>query len=313
MSVKLKAVESTDPQAEESVGAASQGDAPAALSEELPPLRIHPTSFDARIAGVEPCSVVRELSKHHANIAAYEIRQAERRGEVRTFEESERIQRESWERQWEKKPEDLDDYIEFVKSKAMRFINWGDIGKVWNASPPEAIELWRAIRPEARDEFISGHYGARCFEVMDWQHDVYRRAQILAIRDGLIEEWRPRGASEFILIDQMTQCYVMQLEWTEKAMIRLQGEPREESWEYQQWKERRRVEERVNQWGPGSWYIPYQEEAEAVEQAFRMADLFMKCFQRAARQLASIRLVRAKTARARRRKRVKTIQGVRVA
>ena len=313
MSVKLKAVESTDPQAKESTGAASQGDAPSALSEELPPLRVHPTSFDARIAGVEPCSVVRELSKHHASIAAYEVRQSERRGEARTFEESERIQREAWERQWEKKPKDLDDYMEFVKSKAMRFINWGDIGKVWNASPPEAIELWRAIRLEARDEFISGHYAARSFEVMDWRHDAFRRAQHLAIRAGLIKEWRPRGASEFILIDQMTHAYVTQLEWTEKAMIRLQGEPREESWEYRQWKERRKVEERANQWGPGSWDIPYQHEAEAVEQAFRMADLCMKSFQRAARRLANIRLVRAKTARARRRDRAKTIQGVRVA
>ncbi|HEV7893893.1 MAG TPA: hypothetical protein VGP08_24970 [Pyrinomonadaceae bacterium] len=292
---------------------ASQDDALAALSEELPPLRIHPTSFDARIAGIEPCSVIRELSKHHASIAAFEVEQAELRGEVRTDEEGDRLFRDRWERQWERKPKDLDDYIESIKARAMRFINWGDIGRVWNASPPEAIELWRAIRLEARDEFISGHYGARSFEVMSWQHDAFRRAQYLAIRDGLVEEWRPRAASEFMLIDQMTQCYVMQLEWTEKAMIRLHGEPRMESWEYRQWKERRKVEERVNQWGPGSWDIPYQQEAEAVEQAFRMADLCMKSFQRAARQLANIRLVRAKTARVRRRDRAKTIRGVRVA
>ena len=49
------------------------------------------------------------------------------------------------------------------------------------------------------------------------------------MRDGLIEEWRPRGASEFILIDQMTQAYVMQLHWAEEAMRRSQGEPRVES------------------------------------------------------------------------------------
>ena len=43
------------------------------------------------------------------------------------------------------------------------------------------------------------------------------------------------------------------------------------------------------------------------------AELCMKSFQRAARQLANIRLVRAKAARTRRRERVKTIRCVKVA
>ena len=51
------------------------------------------------------------------------------------------------------------------------------------------------------------------------------QAQYLAERDGLIEEWRPRGASELIFIDQMTQAYVLQLHWTETAMLRSEGEP----------------------------------------------------------------------------------------
>ncbi len=96
----------------------------------------------------------------------------------------------------------------------------------------------------------------------------------------------------------MTQTYVMQLEWTEKAMMRLHGEPRMESWEYQDWKRQRRVEDKYNQWGPGSWDIPYQQEAEATEQAFRMVDLCQKTFQRALRQMANVRLVRAKTIKA---------------
>ena len=107
----------------------------------------------------------------------------------------------------------------------------------------DAIELWKAVRLEARDEFISGHYGARAFEVMRWEHETWKRAQYLAVRDGLIEEWRPRGASEYILIDQMTQAYVMQLEWTEKAMTRFQGEPRTESYEFRQWAEHRKLGE----------------------------------------------------------------------
>ena len=107
----------------------------------------------------------------------------------------------------------------------------------------------------------------------------------------------------------MTQSYVMQLEWTEKAMTRFHGEPRLESYEFRQWQERQRVEA-VNQWGPGSWDVPYQHQAEAVEQAFRLADMCAKAFQRAARQLANIRLVRAKTARTKRRSRVKTLKPI---
>ena len=105
----------------------------------------------------------------------------------------------------------------------------------------------------------------------------------------------------------------MQLEWTEKGMTRLHGEPRTETYEYRQWVEREKVKEKVYQWGKGDWDVPYQHEAEAVEQCFRMVDLCQKSFQRAARQLANIRLVRAKTARTRRRDRAKTLKAVKVA
>ena len=111
----------------------------------------------------------------------------------------------------------------------------------------------------------------------------------------------------------LTQTYVMQLERTEKAMKRLHGQPRLESGEFYEWKWHRKLEAKYNQWGPGDWDIPYQEEAEAVEQAFRMVDLCQKTFQRALRQLANIRLVRAKTNRARRRERAKSIKAIKVA
>ena len=192
----------------------------------------------------------------------------------------------------------------------MRYIDWGNVGQVWNASPADAIELWRAIRLEARDEFVSGHYGASGFERVGWKDGAWERAQYLAVRDALIEEWKPRGASEFIFIDQMTQCYVMQLHWLEQAMKRAQGEPRVESYEYRTWREMRRREAKANQWVNGDWDVPYQEEAEAVEQAFRLVDLCMKSFQRAARQLANLRLVRAKSARAKRRDLARTMKPV---
>lgn len=303
------------------------GEQTAEFTEELPPLRIEPASFDARVAGIESCSVVRELSKHWSMVVAYELEQEKSRGELKAPEEAktheEYLEAEQalserkrllWLRRWEPKSEEqLEKHIQYIKRKAAHYINWGDIGQLWNASPRDAIELWKVIRLEAREEFLSGHYGARHVEVMSWHHEAWRRAQYLAVRDGLIEEWKPRGASEFMLIDQMTQAYIMQMHWTEVAMTRAHGEPRTESYEYRQWMEGRKLEDRARQWNKGDWDVPYQNQAEAIEQAFCLVELCQKSFQRAARQLANIRLVRAKTARMKRRDRAKTIKGVRVA
>ena len=66
----------------------------------------------------------------------------------------------------------------------------------------------------------------------------------------------------------------------------------------------------MNQWDDGYWDIPYQRKADAIEQAFRLVDLCMKTFQRAARQLANIRLMRAKTARTKRRDRIRNLKSV---
>src|SRR5688572_2049876 len=119
MSTKLKAVEKTNEMLEERTGVLE-------FTEELPPLSVDPTSFDARIAGIEPCSVIRELSKNYAGIAAYKVEQAKLRGEIKTPEDAERVQREAWEAQSKKRPEDPDGYVEFIKSRAVSRINWGD-------------------------------------------------------------------------------------------------------------------------------------------------------------------------------------------
>jgi hypothetical protein len=305
MKAKLKAVEQTEE--------ITQAEVPE-FSEELPMLSVDPTSFDARVAGIESCSVARELSKHWSSVSAYEVGQAEQRGEVKTHEERVALQTTLWRRRWEPKdPAQLEEHIQYIKRKATRWINWGDIGQIWNADPRQAIELWRAIRLEARDEFIGGHHGAVAFEIGEYENDAWRRAQYLAIRDGLIEEWKPRGASEFMLIDQMTQAYLMQLHWTEEAMRRAQLEPRVESYDYREWKEQRKAQAKANQWETGHWDIPYQHQSEALEQAFRLLDLCAKTFQRAARQLANIRLVRAKTARTQRRKRPPPLKSVNAA
>jgi hypothetical protein len=113
MNTKLKAVEASDEKEPEEESEAMQ------FTEELPLLHIDPTSFDARTAGIEPCSVVREISKHWSIIAAYELEQEKRRGEIKTAEGAETHQksweaeqalrerkRELWLRKWEPKSDE---------------------------------------------------------------------------------------------------------------------------------------------------------------------------------------------------------------
>ena len=214
---------------------------------------------DARIAGIELCSVIRELSKHHASVAAYTVEQ--RQGtEKLSYEEEAKAHREAWEAQWAKRPDDVDEYIEYVKRKACGgFINWDDIGQLWNNAPHDAVELWRQLRLEvavpsstlpSRSEVlrVHGRIHARCVAT----GAVPRRA---GCPDRRVATAR---AMEFILIDQMTQSYVMQIEWTEKAMTRMQTRPRLESDEFYMHKQR--CGYTGPQWDQGRWDIPYVKE-----------------------------------------------------
>ncbi|MBA3804544.1 MAG: hypothetical protein H0X14_02360, partial [Acidobacteria bacterium] len=135
MSAKLKAVAPSDEKPEELPE----------LTEELPPIHIDLNSFDARMAGVEACSVVREISKHWSSVSAYELEQEKLRGELKKPEEQKTHQevweaqqalrarkRELWLRKWEPKPdEQLEEHIQYIKRTAARFIDWGDMGQLW--------------------------------------------------------------------------------------------------------------------------------------------------------------------------------------
>ena len=70
------------------------------------------------------------------------------------------------------------------------------------------------------------------------------------------------------------------------------GEQRAESLEFREWARRMEARAKANRREKGDRDVPHQHEAEAVEQAFRLADLRQKSFRRAARQLADIRPAR---------------------
>ena len=106
------------------------------FTEELPPLQIDPRSFDARIAGIEQCSVVGELAKHRCSITAFEIDQEKARrardGEA-PAEDEDKLFRQRWLEVCSRRHPDPAEFIEHIKRKASRFVNWGDIGRPRNA------------------------------------------------------------------------------------------------------------------------------------------------------------------------------------
>ncbi|MFL6229033.1 MAG: hypothetical protein ACJ741_09650, partial [Pyrinomonadaceae bacterium] len=111
------------------------------FTEELPPLPVDPRSFDARIAGIERCSVARELAKHHSSIIAFDVKREQERREAEGLPPTDerRLFRERWLEVCSRRHPDPDEYVEFIKAKSSRFVDWGDIGTLWNESPAEAI------------------------------------------------------------------------------------------------------------------------------------------------------------------------------
>lgn len=145
-------------------------------------------------------------------------------------------------------------------------ISWLDLSREVPKDKAGAYEFWRYLKRFATDEFESGH---RAASSMSYNDTPFERAQFLAIRDALIAEWKPRGASELMLIDSMVQAYCAQLFWMEELHRRSVFE----------FKEDRETK----------WLTPRVTTAEATEQAAAMLDRFHKIYVRALRNLRDLR------------------------
>ena len=130
------------------------------------------------------------------------------------------------------------------------------------------------MKTAAADELASG---ARSATLTNWETP-YERAQFLAIRHAMIDEWQPAGGLELILIDQMAHCHSGFMYW-------LQDFERLKDREVN----RREIdgEESLAKWN--KTYIPPRVgEAEYVERALKMADRFQRMFMRSLRALRDL-------------------------
>lgn len=176
-------------------------------------------------------------------------------------------------------PEDPEKTLKFVLSQSSTQISWYGLEKLYNHDPQLTRILWKLICREAEEELRNGHRMAANFQTTDWQRTPWKRAQYLAIRNGFIDEWRPKGGIELALIDMMAQAYSEMQYWVEETHRRSTTEAKYLS----------SREEEIYKHKDGNWIPPRMGEYAAIEHAQLMMDRYNRLFLRTLRQLRDLR------------------------
>lgn len=152
-------------------------------------------------------------------------------------------------------------------------VTWGHIAADAEANPDDALNLWARVCEVANDELESGKRGAK---VAGHNANPYALAQYLAIRDSFADQWKPQGGIESAMVEMLAISYSLEMYWSGIAhdrAIRVCDAQSEASKRY----------------ASSGWKLPYQSEADAVDQAHRLADGYNKQFMRVLRQLRDLR------------------------
>lgn len=162
---------------------------------------------------------------------------------------------------------------EFITSVISEEVTWSDLTAVGDVNINDALTLWARVREAADDELECGKRGAR---VSGDSTTPYALAQYLAIRDSFADQWQPTGGIEAAMIDMLTIAFSLQMYWSgiahDRAM-RIHDEQREA----------------LKGFESSGWKAPYQSEADAIDQAQRLADGYNRQFLRVLRQLRDLR------------------------
>jgi len=147
-------------------------------------------------------------------------------------------------------------------------VSWRDLHLLGNAYPALAIERWEAIKRAALSELRTGHRAVQAIDTGD--QTPWQKAQFLALRTDLADEWQPRNGMERQLIDIMAQAQSSYLYWLRTLTVR-------------SCLENYREKEDPN------WQRPRLDDADAMEQASAMMDRFNRIFLRTLRALRDLR------------------------
>jgi hypothetical protein len=161
----------------------------------------------------------------------------------------------------------------YVEGLALEEINWGHLSAVAEVNTDDCFKLWARVREAADDELESGKRGAK---VAGDNSTPYSLAQYLAIRDSFADQWKPQGGIESAMVEMLAVSYSLQMYWSGIAHERA---IRTHAAQHDQ----------VQRYELNGWKSPYQSEADAVDQAHRLADGYNRQFLRVLRQLRDLR------------------------
>lgn len=215
--------------------------------------------IDKNAERAESLQIVQEMARGFAATMEFyksEMGGAKPHGEA--FKEA--LQRNEWRR----------GYVEGLEPEK---VNWGHLAAVAEVDVGDSMKIWARIREAADDELESGR---RAAQVAGSRSEPYAIAQFLAIRDSFADQWQPNGGIESAMIDMMTIAFSLQMYWSTVAHQRaIQTHDNQEK--------------DLNKYENKGWKSPYQYEANAVEQAYKLADSYSRQFLRVLRQLRDLR------------------------
>jgi hypothetical protein len=133
----------------------------------------------------------------------------------------------------------------------------------------------KAIYDGAEEILATGLYASKALCL----RKPFERMEFLAIRNGFIDEWQPRGGIELRMIDMLAQCFVAWQYWLKRSFDTANNLDYAE----EQMKRSKSV------YDGGTWQPPRLTAAEYLERANQMADRFQRMFLRTLRQMRDLR------------------------
>jgi hypothetical protein len=185
----------------------------------------------------------------------------------------------------ESKEEKVDKELSHSLSWDIDSLSWYSMDHLFRADPDLAEQVWDEVKEAAARDFKSGHFAAELFERTEWQKNVWKRAHFVAVFQMMVESYKPRDTIEHQMVEMAAVEYFLWRHWTGEHLHRATTDPRYESQEFREYK-RIHCKPHAKQWGEGYWDLPYQSEAEAIQQAAELADRFRRAY------LASVRALR---------------------
>jgi hypothetical protein len=149
-------------------------------------------------------------------------------------------------------------------------ISWLEIECLDSADDSQRV--WDHVRVAKQEELELGATAAKVIE--SYHSNPAERAEFFAIRQALVDGWKPEGGLELMLIDTLACDFYMHRFWLQLHVERVST---------------RAAIQKSDLEKRGEWRQPYSYEAEATIRAAEMAESFHRSAMRTLRSLRDLR------------------------